>query len=134
MAKTQRKRRLVSIPDRTVQALERLHQDLKAKSGRPLTFGDVIERALECLDDAHKRGAWLSPREAASVLEQRHRDQVVSVVAQLLARIAPERTLQGIAFDPGRDTLVVELAGSEPFSLVMPGPLMGRDRVTDPTH
>ena len=67
------------------------------------------------------------------MLEQRHRDQVVSVVAQLLARIAPERPLRGISFDAEHDTLIVHMADSEPFPLVMSGPLMGRG-IADSTH
>ena len=132
--KQQRNRRMVSIPDRTFAQLERIHQEIETKAGRPITFGGVIERALECLADAHSRGAWLSPKEAAPVLEQRHRDQVVSVVAQLLARFAPERRLQGIAFDTEHDTLVVNMADADPFPLIMSGPLLGPDRVTDSTH
>ena len=105
------------------------------KSGRKITISDTVARALECLEDAHARGAWLSrASEAAPVLEQRHRDQVVSVVAQLLARIAPERPLRGVAFDTEHDTMIVHFADSESFPLVMSGPLMGPDRVADSTH
>ena len=111
-----------------------LRDALAEKSGRKVTISDTIARALDCLQDAHARGAWLSPQEAAPVLEQRHRDQVVSVVAQLLARIAPERPLRGIAFDTEHDTLFVHMADSESFPLVMSGPLMGPDRVADSTH
>ena len=111
-----------------------LRDALAEKSGRKVTISDTLSRALDCLEDAHKRNAWLSPLEAAPVLEQRHRDQVVSVVAQLLARIAPERPLRGVEFDPEHDILNVHFADSESFPLLMTGQLMGPDRTADSTH
>ena len=111
-----------------------LRDAITEKSGRKVTISDTVARSLECLENAHARGAWLSPSEAAPVLEQRHRDQVVSVVAQLLARIAPERPLRGIAFDTEHDILNVHFADSESFPLVMTGPLMGPDRTADSKH
>ena len=126
-------RHQVSVRTIDFEKATALRDAITEKSGRKITISDTVARALECLEDAHARGAWLSPSEAAPVLEQRHRDQVVSVVAQLLARIAPERPLRGVAFDTEHDTLIVHMADSESFTLVMPGPLMGRG-VADRTH
>ena len=131
---TQTGRRQISLRNADFEKATALRDALAEKSGRKVTISDTIGRSLDCLEDAHTRGAWLSPREAAPVLEQRHRDQVVSVVAQLLARIAPERPLRGVAFDTEHDTLIVHFADSEPVPLVMSGPLMGPDRVADSTH
>ena len=127
-------RHQVSVRNVDFEKATALRDAITKKSGRKITISDTVARALDCLQDAHARGAWLSPQEAAPVLEQRHRDQVVSVVAQLLARIAPERPLRGVAFDTEHDTLIVYFADSEPFPLVMSGPLMGPDRVADSTH
>ena len=126
-------RHQVSVRNVDFEKATALRDAITKKSGRKITISDTVARALDCLQDAHARGAWLSPQEAAPVLEQRHRDQVVSVVAQVLARIAPERPLRGVAFDDGHDTLIVHFADSESFPLVMPGPLMGRG-VADSTH
>ena len=126
-------RRQVSLRNVDFEKATALRDEITEKSGRKITISDTVARALDCLKDAHAQGAWLSPQEAAPVLEQRHRDQVVSVVAQLLARIAPERPLRGVAFDTEHDTLIVHMADSESFPLVMPGPLMGRG-VADRTH
>ena len=126
-------RHQVSVRNVDFEKATALRDAITEKSGRKITISDTVARALDCLQDAHARGAWLSPQEAAPVLEQRHRDQVVSVVAQLLARIAPERPLRGVAFDTEHDTLIVHMADSEPFPLVMSGPLMGRG-VADSTH
>ena len=127
-------RRQVSLRTADYEKATALQGAITEKSGRKITISDTVARSLECLEDAHARGAWLSPSEAAPVLEQRHRDQVVSVVAQLLARIAPERPLRGVAFDTEHDTLIVHMVDSESFPLVMSGPLMGPDRVADSTH
>ena len=127
-------RHQVSVRNVDFEKTIALRDALAEKSGRKVTISDTLSRALDCLEDAHKHNAWLSPREAAPVLEQRHRDQIVSVVAQLLARIAPERPLRGIAFDTEHDILIVQFADSESFPLVMSGPLMGPDRVADSTH
>ena len=126
-------RHQVSVRTSDFEKAIALRDAITEKSGRKITLSDTVARSLACLEDAHARGAWLSPQEAAPVLEQRHRDQVVSVVAQLLARIAPERPLRGVAFDTEHDTLIVHMADSEPFPLVMSGPLMGRG-VADSTH
>ena len=133
MAK-QPSRRHIAVNVKDYERATALRDALAERSGRKVTISGTVGRALECLEDAHARGAWLSPREAAPVLEQRHRDQVVSVVAQLLARIAPERSLLGVEFDPGHDLLNVHFADSESFPLVLPGPLMGRDRTANSTH
>ena len=130
----QRNRRQISIATEDYRRLAALRDALAEKMGTRVTITDTIARSIGCLADAHERGAWLSPPEAASVLERRHRDQVVSVVAQLLARIAPERPLRGVAFDTEHDTLIVHMADSDPFPLVTSGPLMGPDRVADSTH
>ena len=129
----QRNRRQVSIDTDDYRRLAALRDALAEKTGRKVTMTNTIARTIECLEDAHRSGAWLNPREAAPALEQRHRDQVVSVIAQLVARIAPERPLRGVAFDPEHDTLIVHFADSESFPLVMPGPLMGRGEA-DSTH
>ena len=126
-------RHQVSVRTVDFEKATALRDAITEKSGRKITISGTVGRALACLEDAHARGAWLSPSEAAPVLEQRHRDQVVSVVAQLLARIAPERPLRGVAFDAENDTLIVHFADSESFPLIMPGPLMGRG-VADTTH
>ena len=127
-------RRHIAVNARDHERATALRDALAERSGRKVTISGTVGRALECLEDAHARGAWLSPSEAAPVLEQRHRDQVVSVVAQLLARIAPERPLRGVAFDTEHDTLFVHMADNESFPLVLSGPLMGPDRVADSTH
>ena len=78
-------RRHIAISARDYERATALRDALAGRSGRKATISGTVGRALECLQDAHERGAWLSPREAAPVLEQRHRDNLASVVAQFLA-------------------------------------------------
>ena len=56
-------RKLVSVPKDTFTRVEKLQTDLQAISGKNVTLGDVIERGVLCLEDAHGRQAWLSPIE-----------------------------------------------------------------------
>ena len=78
------------------------------------TLTDVIGRALECLADAHERGAWLSPKEAAPLLEQRMLDQTVSLIAQFIAHKRPDLTIEGIAVDKIKRLVLIQFEGDEP--------------------
>lgn len=102
-------RRQVSLRREVWQAASDLRDQLAEKSGRKVTITDTIERALQCLEDAHNRGAWLSPREAAPVMEDRHRRAIMSVVAQLIGRVVPSKRLNKITFSPSTDMLIVHL-------------------------
>ena len=100
-------RRQVSLRNVDFEKATTLRDAITEKSGRKITISDTVGRALDCLTDAHAQGAWLSPQEAAPVLEQRHRDQMASVLAQFVARACPEKKLKGIAFDSANGMLTV---------------------------
>ena len=94
-------RRQVSLTYDDYQKAANLRDTLAEVSGRRVTLTDTIGRALACLEDAHARGAWLSPKEAAPVLERRMRDQLVSVLAQFIARTMPDRAFRGVVYERG---------------------------------
>ena len=94
----QRNRRQVSIDTDDYRRLAALRDSLVEKTGRKTTITDTIARTISCLEDAHQRGAWLSPREAGPVLTERLRDTLASAFAQFIGREMPERRLKGIAF------------------------------------
>ena len=50
--------------------------------------------------DSHGRGAWLSDEEAGRIMEERHQQQVLQIVGQLLARVRPDLELDGVGFNP----------------------------------
>ena len=104
-------RRQVSLRIETWQKAVDLRDALAETSGRKVSIADTIHRGLECLADAHERGAWLSPKEAAPVLEQRLRNQLASALAQFVGRAMPDKTLSGIVFHPPGHTLTVVLEG-----------------------
>ena len=110
-------RHQVSVRNVDFEKTTALRDALAEKSGRKVTISDTLSRALDCLEDAHKRNAWLSPREAAPVLEQRHRDQVASVLAQFIARACPEKRLKGIAFDSANEMMTVTFDEGDPIAL-----------------
>ena len=110
-------RRQVSVRTADFEKATALRDAIAEKSGRKITISDTVARALACLEDAHARGAWLSPQEAAPVLERRHRDQVASVLAQFIARACPEKVLKGIAFDSANEMLNVSFAEGDPIAL-----------------
>ena len=119
MAK-QPNRRQVSLRLATWQKAAELRDPLAERSGRRVTIGDTIDRGLDCLADAHERGAWLSPREAAPILERRLQDQIASALAQFVARAMPDRSLAGITIDRKRRTAVVLLEDvDEPIRLLL---------------
>ena len=110
-------RHQVSVRNVDFEKTTALRDALAEKSGRKVTISDTLSRALDCLEDAHKRNAWLSPREAAPMLEQRHRDQVASVLAQFIARACPEKRLKGIAFDSANEMMTVTFDEGDPIAL-----------------
>ena len=116
-------RRQVSLRMDAWYKAAQLRDSLVEKTGRKVTITDTIERALECLEDAHRRGAWLSPKEAAPVMEQRMRNKIVSVLAQFVARAMPDRRLVKIVVYPPGDALDVVLEakdrGEETFPLLV---------------
>ena len=57
-------------------------------SGRKVTLGDAIERSLDSLEDAHRRGAWLSPREIGPVVIQRTQNAIAAVLGQVVPQVA----------------------------------------------
>ena len=122
-------RRHVALRTEVWEKATELRDALAEKSGRKVTIAETIERALECLEGAHERGVWLSPREAAPVLEQRNRDRMVSVLAQFIQRTMPERELQGITFDAATERLTVHLADYAPILLLAGGTEAVQSRV-----
>ena len=113
----QRNRRQISIATEDHRRLAALRDSLAEKTGTRVTITDTITRTIDCLEDACQRGAWLSPREAAPVLEQRHRDKLASVIAQFIARACPEKQLKGIAFDPKNGMMTVIFEEDDPVAV-----------------
>ena len=107
-------RRQISLRTSVWKKASQLRDALASVSGRKVAISDTIDRALDCLEDAHSRGAWLSPKEAGPVLEERLRKEVISVLTQFVARTMPDRLLRGVTFQPagmpgGGGTLYVHL-------------------------
>ena len=92
-------RRQISLRTSVWERASRLRDALATASGRKMTISDTIDRALECLEDANSRGAWLTPKDAAPVLEERVRQEIVSILAQFIARTMGDRKLHGVSFD-----------------------------------
>ena len=113
----QRNRRQISIATEDYRRLTALRDGLAAKTGTRVSITATIARAINCLEDAYERGAWLSPSEAAPILEQRHRDILASVLAQFVARACPEKTLKGIAFDPKSGMMTIHFDEDDPVSI-----------------
>ena len=52
-------------------------------AGRNVSMTEVVTRALNCLQDAHRRQAWLSPAEALPLLERRVIDLLAATAGQV---------------------------------------------------
>ena len=105
-------RRQISLRTPVWERASRLRDELAAASGRKVTISDTIDQGLGCLEDAASRGAWLSPKEAGTVLEERLRKEIVSVLAQFIARTMRDREIRGVRFEklsPGGGVLYVHL-------------------------
>ena len=113
----QRNRRQISIASEDYRRLAVLRDSLAEKTGTRVTITDTITRTIDCLEDAYSRGAWLAPREAATVLEQRHRDKLAGALAQFIARACPEKKLKGIAFDPKNGMMTVHFDEDDPVAV-----------------
>ena len=114
---TNRPRKQVSIHPSTYGLARELQEELSKKLGARVSMDMVFQRAFQCLQDAHSRGAWLSPKEAAPLLEQRHEGVIASVVAQFVARSMPDKQLRRIAFDRQNRSVEVLLSDGPPVSL-----------------
>ena len=126
-----RPRKQVSIHPSTYELARVLQDELSKKLGARVSMDMVFQRAFKCLQDAHGRGAWLSPGEAAPLLEQRHEGVIASVLAQFIGRSMPDRQLRRIAFDRQNKSVRVWLSDGPPVPLYVdslqmsPEPSMG---------
>ena len=106
-------RRQVSLRTEAWNRAAKLRDELAERSGRKASLTDTIERALQCLEARHARGAWLSPQESAPVWEARLRDQIAFVLVQFAAKAVPDRDLTGINYNSADRTLTVIFEGEE---------------------
>lgn len=104
---SEHQRRMIGVPSELHERVTQLRDEIAETSGLNITLADAIRRAVECLEDAHQRGAWLSPREAEPILNQRHVDGLASVLAQFIAHYMPDHTLKGIVVNKERRTIAV---------------------------
>ena len=102
MKKPNMPRRMVHMPLNIYEKARKLQTRIQEKIGLEVALGGVIERAIECLDDAQNRGAWLSPKEAAPQFERRFKERMMDLTEQLLAKVAPDRKLKSIDFKGGQ--------------------------------
>ena len=123
-----RDRRMVAVPLSVWTKASKIRDDLIARAGRNVTIAEVMSRGLDCLSDSHARGAWLSPKEAAPLLEERHRQSVMSAIAQVIARFAPDAELKGIVFDPENERILIHTEGAPPIAVLAGTPLLGPER------
>ena len=68
--------KVIRMPKGVHTRLEAMRAVLREMTGRPITQGEVVQRALDCLTDAHAGNAWLSGTEAGKVFEERHQQQI----------------------------------------------------------
>ena len=102
MKKSDVPRRMVHMSLSAYEKACQLQIKIQEKIGLEVPLTRVIERGIQCLDDAYNRGAWLSPKEASRALEQRIRARITDLTKQLLAKVAPSRKLKKIDFQGGQ--------------------------------
>ena len=120
--KAQAGRKLVSLPTKTYEAIERLQRELSAVSGKRFTIGDVVARGAQCLLDAASRHAWLSPAEQAEPLRERVRTAVIANLISLREQV-PGIGIGEIQYDKENDAVLVNIEGeAEPVPLYPDSP------------
>ena len=105
------------MPVTTHTRLEAMRAVLREMTGRPITQAETVERALQCLTDAHAGNAWLNGAEAGKVFEERHQQQVLRIVGNLLARVRPDLELDGVGFNPITGQAHIVIRGEESITL-----------------
>ena len=115
------KDKIIRLPGKVGIRLDAMRAVLREMSGRPISQGETVERALQCLTDAHGRNAWLSGEEAGRIMEARHQQQITAVVGQLLARVRPDLELDGVGFDPVNGQAHIVIRGGPAISLEAAG-------------
>ena len=120
--------RVVRVTPETLSQLKTLQAELSAKTGLKFRIGDVVRRALQALEDAHAGSAWLSPAESAPLFERRHREAVISVAAQLAARLRPDLRLESVEFDAARASLTLTFDEEHPAISAHVAGLLGPTR------
>ena len=91
--------KIIRLPKPVHTRLMAMRAVLREMTGRNISQGETVERALKCMADAHAGNAWLDGAEAGRVFEERHQQQITAVVGQLLARVRPDLELAGVGFD-----------------------------------
>ena len=109
--------KVIRITRPTHTRLEAMRGVLRAMTGRPITQGEVVERALQCLTDSHAGKAWLTGEEAGRAMEARHQEQIVNTVGQLLAAVRPDLSLDGVGFDALNGQAIVAFKGQPAVNL-----------------
>ena len=120
--KAQAGRKLVSLPIKTYEAIERLQRELSALSGKRFTVGDVVARGAQCLCDAHAGQTWLTPAEQEAPLRERVRTAVMSNLIAL-REMVPGIGIGEIGYDAEHDAVLVTVEGEdEPVPLYPDSP------------
>ena len=110
---------MVSLPTPVYEEARQTRDEIEQKLRRKVTMGEVILRGIECLQDAHYRGAWLSPLEAAPILKQRINDAVVKTLGQFIIQAMPETRLIDLKVDQETEIMTVAMEGKAPQRLYM---------------
>ena len=109
--------KIIRLPKPVHTRLMAMRAVLREMTGRNISQGETVERALKCLADSHAGRAWLSGEEAGRALEERHQQQITAVVGQLLAAVRPDLALDGVGFNPMTGQAIVAFKGEPAVTL-----------------
>ena len=98
--------KLLNVQVQTWEKARRIADELKRVSGRKWSLAQTVDRALDCLDDANHAAAWLSPREARPVMQERLESLLAHVVHQALLQAG--HRVKHITSDNGVITVKLE--------------------------
>ena len=105
----------VRLPIPIHTRLEAMRAVLREMTGRHVTQGEAVGRALECLSDSHAGRAWLSGAEGAGRWRNATKNRLRRFVGPTAGACPPDLTLDGVGFNAATGQAHIAIRG-EPLS------------------
>ena len=108
MATKQKQRKQVSVRDADYVKLIEIRDELQTITGRKIMLCEAMARAIECLDDSHRRGAWMAPHEMGDALKARLLQAMAGIIMQF-AEAVPNAGINGVSFSQDGRLMLLSL-------------------------
>ena len=108
----------VQISPHTDGLIRELAAAIEGRTGERVSLGNLVNRAVACLKDAHAGDAWLSGVEAGKVMEERHRKAILNTLGVVVPHLTEGKVrVTGLSFDNDRGLAFLHLDGGDIFQM-----------------